>query len=91
MLLIVLVIMLVTLARIIRCWKNGTNSRPERNHVNNQVVFSIDRSNDSLNGSILDYNQALSCSIKINKDSDSQFKEEILPSYEHALKIKPLE
>ena len=90
MLLIVLVVVLVTLGRLIRYWRNS--NRASR-HANTppQAVFSTNQfnPNDSTNGSILDYNQALSCSVKIEKDSnDMKFKEDMLPTYDDALRLK---
>lgn len=91
-LLIVLVIILVTIARIIKCWRKSSNNRDsQRNYRrahrrSQQVVYSIDTSDNS---SIFDYNQALSCSVEIVKESGA--KEDNLPSYQDALKMKPHE
>lgn len=84
-----------SLARFIKCKRRQqTNSNIlNRRNLNQaqQVVYSVNTTNnDTLNGSILDYNQALTCSIEIKKDNN-EFKEEKLPSYEDALKMKPNE
>ncbi len=92
-LLIALVVIIVTLARLLKCWKNSNRSNRSGNR-SQQAVFTTDQFNayDSTNGSILDYNQALSCSVKIEKDpNESKFKEEMLPTYNDALKMKTSE
>jgi hypothetical protein len=85
-----------SLARFIKCRQHqqaNSNILSRRNlNQAQQVVYSINTTNnDTLNGSILDYNQALTCSIEIKKDNNNEFKEEKLPSYEDALKMKPNE
>jgi hypothetical protein len=84
-----------SLARFIKCKRRqqiNSNILNRRNlNQAQQVVYSVNTTNnDTLNGSILDYNQALTCSIEIKKDNN-EFKEEKLPSYEDALKMKPNE
>ena len=84
-----------SLARFIKCRRHQQTNLNILNRRNlnqtQQVVYSINTTNnDTLNGSILDYNQALTCSIEIKKDNN-EFKEEKLPSYEDALKMKPNE
>ena len=81
---------IVTLVRLIKCCKNSNSANGTANS-SNQVVFTTDQfnTNDSTNVSILDYNQALSCSVKIEKDSnDAKFIEDMLPTYNDALKMK---
>ena len=62
---VILVAVLVVIARLIRCLRRSSNPN---NQPNNQVVFSVNNNNND--GSILDYNQALSCSTEIKKDNN---------------------
>ena len=59
----------------------------EHNRQNEQRVYSIYGSDNS---SIFDYNQALSCSVEIIKEANGSIgKEDVLPSYQDALRMKP--
>jgi hypothetical protein len=78
---VVLVAILIILAKLIRFLKRS----PPNISNQTQEIYTINN-----NDGILDYNQALSCSIEIKKDNN-EFKEEKLPTYQDALKSKPTE
>lgn len=82
---VVLVAILIILAKLIRFLKRS----PPNISNQAQQIYSINNNNNNNDG-ILDYNQALSCSIEIKKDNH-EFKEEKLPTYQDALKLKPTE
>ena len=84
---VVLVAILIILAKLIRFLKR---SPPNISNQTQQIYSITNNNNNNNNDGILYYNQALSCSIEIKKDN-YEIKEEKLPTYQDALKLKPTE